>query len=124
MPGPCLWEARSRTPENGEVMGGPRGAEARWEVAAEGGGICGGDGGGMLRVGNEGGGGGGSRGPAQVMSSNGAPVCWHREFSPPTYCGGLRAPPSECRRAGSKGSGIWFRAWDGGGGSGCEFCEA
>lgn len=48
-------------PVNGEVVGGPRGAEASCVALAEGG-IWGGDGGGMLRAAKEGGGGGGGGG--------------------------------------------------------------
>lgn len=58
-PGRCV--ARSRMPVNGEVVGGPRGAEASCVALAEGG-IWGGDGGGMLRAAKEGGGGGGGGG--------------------------------------------------------------
>lgn len=42
IPAPGLCEAklaRSRAPANGEEVGGPRGADARWWDAAEGGGI-------------------------------------------------------------------------------------
>lgn len=46
-------------PANGEVVGGPRGAEASCVALADGV-IWGGDGGGMLRVEKEGGGRGGS----------------------------------------------------------------
>jgi len=65
LPGRCgAKPGRSRTPAKGEAIGGPRGADARCAEAA-GGGICGGEGGGMLRVGKDGGG-GGSRGPRRV----------------------------------------------------------
>ena len=67
LPGRCgAKPGRSRTPANGDAIGGPRGADARCAEAV-GGGICGGEGGGMLRVGK--GGGGGSRGPACVSAS-------------------------------------------------------
>ena len=42
MPAPGRWDAklaRSRIPAKGEVIGGPRGADARWLDAAGGGGI-------------------------------------------------------------------------------------
>lgn len=56
--------ARSRMPEKGDAVGGPRGAGPRIDDAEELLPGWGGEGGGMLRDAKEGGAGGGSRGPA------------------------------------------------------------
>lgn len=75
--------ARSRMPENGDAVGGPRGAGPSMDDADEVLPGWGGEGGGMLREAKEGGAVGGSMGPGG-------------------YCGGLpAAPPSEWRREGS-----------------------
>lgn len=76
----------------------------------------------MLREAKEGGGGGGSKGPTLRVSDD-----WNWECSsassPPTYCGGLPAPPSERRRDGSKGIVIWPRPFVGGGGGSGWPCD-
>jgi hypothetical protein len=55
--------ARSRIPENGDDVGGPRGADPKIDDVDDEFPGWGGDGGGMLRDANEGGACGGSRGP-------------------------------------------------------------
>jgi len=78
--------ARSRTPANGDVVGGPYGADVRWLMAVEGGGICGGDGGGMLRAGKDGGGWAmdASKGPRPSISF--VFLSSDKSFVPLAYC--------------------------------------
>ena len=106
-----LWDendARSRTPANGDAVGGPRGAEPGRENALEG--SWGGDGGSICRDWNGRGGGGGSSGPVTFVSVRGQVVGEVCQPFPP------EPPRDGLRLDGSYGNDIWFRPFVGGGG--------